>query len=44
MAASGVSDQKVKALTELPSELKAGRKLPKAGDVKVEILKFDKQP
>lgn len=42
MAASGVSDQKVTAVTELPEAIKAGRKLPKAGDVKIEIIKYDK--
>lgn len=42
MAASGVTDQKVTAMVELPEPLKAGRKLPKAGDVKVEIIKFEK--
>lgn len=44
MAANGVSDQKVIAVSELPAQMKEGRKLPKAGDVKVEIIKFDKQP
>jgi hypothetical protein len=44
MAASGVSDQKVIPVSELPEAMRAGRKLPKAGDVKVEILKFEKQP
>lgn len=44
MAAHGVSDQKVFAVNELPTALSAGRKLPKAGDVKVEIIKFEKQP
>jgi len=42
MAASGVSEQKVIAVTELPPALREGRKLPKAGSVKVEIIKFDK--
>jgi hypothetical protein len=42
MAANGVSDQKVTAVTELPTALSEGRKLPKAGSVKVEIIKFDK--
>jgi hypothetical protein len=44
MVASGVSDQKVFPVTELPAEMSADRKLPKAGEVKVEILKFEKQP
>ena len=44
MAASGVSDQKVTAVTELPAAMSEGRKPPKAGSVKVEIIKFDKQP
>jgi hypothetical protein len=44
MAASGVSDQKVVPVSELPEVMSAGRKLPKAGDVKVEIIKFEKQP
>ena len=42
MAASGVSDQKVTAVTELPASMSEGRKPPKAGSVKVEIIKFDK--
>jgi hypothetical protein len=42
MAASGVSDQKVLAVSELPAVLSAGRKLPKPGDTKVEIIKFEK--
>jgi len=44
MAASGVSDQKVIPVNELPESMTAGRKLPKSGDVKVEIIKFEKQP
>jgi hypothetical protein len=44
MAESGVSDQKVIPVSELPEAMRAGRKLPKAGDVKVEIIKFEKQP
>jgi hypothetical protein len=44
MAANGVSDQKVIAVSELPASMSAGRKLPKAGDVKIEVLKFEKQP
>jgi len=44
MAANGVSDQKVIAVSELPAALSEGRKLPKPGDVKVEIIKFEKQP
>jgi hypothetical protein len=44
MAAAGVSDQKVFALTELPAALAGGRKAPKAGDAKIEIAKYDKQP
>jgi hypothetical protein len=44
MAASGVSDEKVIAVSELPASMSAGRKLPKPGDVKVEIIKFEKQP
>jgi len=43
MAANGVSDQKVIAVSELPANLSEGRKLPKAGAVKIEIIKFDKQ-
>jgi hypothetical protein len=43
MAANGVSDQKVIATSELPPALSVGRKLPKPGDVKVEIIKFEKQ-
>lgn len=44
MAANGVSDQKVFAVSELPAPLGAGRKLPKAGDVKIEIIRFERQP
>jgi hypothetical protein len=44
MAASGVSDQKVIPVSELPAAMNEGRKLPKAGDVKVEIIKFEMQP
>jgi hypothetical protein len=44
MAASGVSDQKVFAVSELPAAMSEGRKLPKAGDAKVEVIKFEKQP
>jgi hypothetical protein len=44
MAASGVSDQKVVPVSELPEVMSAGRKLPKAGAVKVEVIKFEKQP
>jgi hypothetical protein len=44
MAASGVSDQKVIAVSALPAPLNEGRKLPKAGDTRVEIIKFEKQP
>jgi hypothetical protein len=43
MAANGVSDQRVIAVNELPASLSEGRKLPKAGSVKVEIIKFEKQ-
>jgi len=43
MAAAGVSDQKVIAVSELPASMAEGRKLPKAGTVKVEIIKFEKQ-
>ena len=43
MAANGVSDQRVFAVNELPASLSEGRKLPKAGSVKVEIIKFAKQ-
>jgi len=43
MAANGVSDQRVIAVNELPPSLSEGRKLPKAGSVKVEIIKFEKQ-
>jgi hypothetical protein len=43
MAASGVSDQKVIAVTELPAGMSAGRKLPKPGDVTIEIIRFEKQ-
>lgn len=43
MAANGVSDQRVIAVNELPASLSEGRKLPKPGSVKVEILKFEKQ-
>jgi hypothetical protein len=42
MAAAGVSDQKVFAMNELPAAVSEGRKLPKAGDVKVEIIKYTK--
>ena len=42
MAAAGVSDQKVIAVTELPAPLREGRKLPKPGSVKVEIIKIEK--
>lgn len=44
MAASGVSHQTVFAVSQLPPELSAGRKLPKSGDAKIEIIKFEKQP
>lgn len=44
MAAAGVSDQKVIAVSELPASMSVGRKLPKAGSTKVEIIKFEKQP
>jgi hypothetical protein len=44
MAANGVSDQRVIAVSELPPALSAGRKLPKPGAVRVEIIKFEKQP
>jgi len=44
MVANGVSDQKVIAVSELPASMSEGRKLPKAGTVKVEIIKFEKQP
>jgi hypothetical protein len=44
MAAGGVSDQKVTAVSELPALMSAGRKLPKPGDVRIEIIKFEKQP
>ncbi len=43
MAANGVSNQKVMAVSELPAPMNAGRKLPKPGDVKVEIIKVEKQ-
>ena len=43
MAAAGVSDQKVVAVTGLPPALSEGRKLPKAGGAKIEIIKFEKQ-
>lgn len=43
MKAAGVSEQRVTAVTELPASLSEGRKLPKAGSVKVEILKVEKQ-
>jgi hypothetical protein len=42
MAAAGVSDQKVFAMNELPAAVSEDRKLPKAGDVKVEIIKYTK--
>jgi hypothetical protein len=44
LAAAGVSDQKVIPVSELPAVLNAGRKLPKPGDTKIEIIKFEKQP
>ena len=44
MAAGGVSDQKVMAVNELPALMSVGRKLPKPGDVRIEIIKFEKQP
>jgi len=44
MAAHGVSDQKVVPVSELPAPIAAGRKLPKAGDVRIEIIKYEKQP
>ena len=44
MAAAGVSDQKVVAVTSLPPAMSEGRKLPKAGSAKVEIIKMDQQP
>ena len=40
MAAAGVSDQKVVAVTSLPPAMSEGRKLPKAGNAKVEIIKM----
>jgi hypothetical protein len=43
MKDAGVSEQRVTAVTELPASLSEGRKLPKAGSVKVEIIKFEKQ-
>jgi hypothetical protein len=43
MAAAGVSDQKVVAVTALPPAMGEGRKLPKAGSAKIEIIKFEKQ-
>jgi len=42
MAAAGVSDQKVIAVNELPASMSAGRKLPKPGGTRVEIIKFEK--
>jgi hypothetical protein len=44
MAAAGVSDQKVVAVTSLPPAMSEGRKLPKAGNAKVEIIRMEKQP
>jgi len=44
MAAAGVSDQKVVAVTSLPPAMSEGRKLPKAGNAKIEIIKMEKQP
>jgi hypothetical protein len=44
MAAVGVSDQKVVAVTSLPPAMSEGRKLPKAGNAKIEIIKMEKQP
>jgi hypothetical protein len=44
MAAAGVSDQKVVAVTSLPPAMGEGRKLPKAGNAKVEIIRIEKQP
>ena len=44
MAAAGVSDQKVVAVTSLPPAMSEGRKLPKAGNAKIEIIKMEQQP
>lgn len=42
MAAAGVSDQRVVAVTALPPAMREGRKPPKAGNAKVEIIKLEK--
>ena len=44
MVAAGVSDQKVVAVTSLPPSMSEGRKLPKAGNAKIEIIRMEKQP
>jgi hypothetical protein len=41
---NGVSDQRVIATVILPAELQAGRKPPKAGDARVELIRFTGQP
>jgi hypothetical protein len=41
---NGVSDQRVIPLAVLPAELQAGRKPPKAGEARVEIIREPKQP
>ncbi len=41
---NGVSDQRVIPLAVLPSQLQAGRKPPKAGEARVEIIRAPEQP
>lgn len=42
--AQGVSDQKVIPAVELPPALLEGRKPTKAGDARIELIRFEKQP
>jgi hypothetical protein len=44
MLVNGVSDQKIISATVLPEALRQGRKPPKAGDAKVEIIRMPAQP
>ena len=41
---NGVPDQKIIAAGVLPAELQAGRKPPKPGDARVELIRFTGQP
>ena len=44
MLVNGVSDQKIISAVTLPEALAQGRKAPKAGDAKVEIIRMPAQP